>query len=131
MIAVGVQGVGVAVDNGVLVLVGVGLEPLPGGMTRRSISLGCRFTVKFEPVLWATPAMEARLEGEGLELPLTWRPGASWGAPVVEVPEGNIAQACPVDAGVKPVTEMFAAWLLVGWLLTTKRVRLPEASLAA
>lgn len=122
-IAVGEQDVGVKV--------GVGLEPLPGGTTSRSISFGWRLTVKVEPVAWDVPAIEAILEGEGFTFPLIWRPEASCGAPVEEEPEGSMTHAFPEEAGLNPDIEMFAVWLLVGWLLAMKRVRLPEASVAA
>ena len=75
--------------------------------------------------------MEAILAGEGFGLPLICRPGASWGAPVEDVPEGSITQAWPEDAGLKPETVTLAGMGVAGLLLTIKRVRFPEASVAA
>jgi hypothetical protein len=50
---------------------------------------------------------------------------------VEEVPEGSMTQACPVDAGLNPEIDIVAFWLVMGLLFTTKRVRSPEASVAA
>jgi hypothetical protein len=124
-------GVRVAVSVEVRVGVLVGPVELVPGMTIRSISLGWRVKVKVDPVAWATPAIPAMALGAGFTVPLIEILGASCGAPEELVPEGSITQACPLAAGVNPETVTVTAMLAVGWLLTMKRVRLPEASLAA
>jgi hypothetical protein len=50
---------------------------------------------------------------------------------VEELPEGNMTQALPEAAGLNPEIEIVAFWLEEGLLLTIKRVRSPEASVAA
>jgi hypothetical protein len=69
--------------------------------------------------------------GAGLAVPLICNPGASWGAPLEEVPCGNMTQACPEAVGVKPEILTVAVWLVVGLLLTMNRVRLPDEFMAA
>ncbi len=58
-------------------------------------------------------------------------PGASWGAPLEEVPWGSMTQAWPEAAGVNPEMLMVAVSLALGLLLTMKRVKFPEPSIAA
>jgi len=108
--------------TGVFVLVGVkvavGLVPFAGGITRSSISLGCRVREKFELVAKVVPAMDAKLVGAGFTFPLMELLGASWGAPLEEVPEGSMIQALLAEAGLNPEMEIVAVSLDVGLLLT-------------
>ena len=50
---------------------------------------------------------------------------------MLEVPEGNITQALPEAAGLNPAMEIVAFSEAVGLLFTMKRVKFPEASVAA
>ena len=82
-------------------------------------------------MVWEVPAMAVTALGTGFTFPLIWMLGASWGAPVDEVPDGSMTQAWPEEAGVNPDTVTLAGWLLLGSLLTMKRVRFPDESVAA
>jgi hypothetical protein len=122
----------VGVEVKVLVLVGVtvGLElPVPG-ITIKYISLGWRVTLKVLEVVWAVPAMAVTALGAGFTVPLIERLVASCETPPV-LPDGNITQASPEEAGVNPVILIVAVSLVLGLLFTMKRVKFPELFIAA